>query len=246
MSLLRTEELTKEFDSIRAVDSVSFELREGEVTSIIGPNGAGKTTFYDLLAGDLQPTKGKIFFRGTDITPFAPHEIAREGIIRAYQIRNFFPELTVFENIQSALIAREKNELIMHRPTESLDDINKSAREWLERGKLSAMSNVKSSTLNYGDQKRLEVLMTMSMEPELAILDEPTAGMSPEETEELVEFIDDFANKTNIFLTEHDMDVVRQISDRILVLHEGSLIAGGTPEEIQNDSDVREVYLGGQ
>ena len=245
MSLLQTTDVTKRFGSLVAVDSVNLELREDEVTSLIGPNGAGKTTFYSLLAGDLHPDEGTIEFQGTDITNHAPHKIAREGIVRAYQIRNFFPKLTAFENVQASLLAREDEVMTMHRSTSSYEELNDEAMEWLERGGLAHMADLESDTLNYGDQKRLEVLMTMAMKPELAILDEPTAGMSPEETEELVEFLRGFVGETNIFLTEHDMNVVRSISDRIFVLHNGALIAEGTPEEIREDERVRRVYLGG-
>jgi branched-chain amino acid transport system ATP-binding protein len=242
--LLQTENLTKSFGDLVAVDSVDLELHTDELTSIIGPNGAGKTTFYNLLTGEYEPDEGSVVFDGEEITGSAPHSVAKKGMIRSYQIRNYFPEMTVFANLQAALTIRSGNALTMHRTMDSYDDLNEEIADRLDEAGLAEFADQKSATLNHGDQKRLEVLMSAAMEPGLAILDEPTAGMGQEDTEEMIEYIETIADDTDVLLTEHDMNVVRTISDRIVVFHNGEVIAEGPPGEIAENDLVRKVYLG--
>ena len=242
--ILTIERVKKSFDGFVAVNGVSFTVEKGELCSIIGPNGAGKTTLFNLITGHLLSDEGKLLFKGIDITYMPPHRICRLGIGRSFQRTNIFPRLTVFENVQSAVLAHRGKSLNFFKAVGPLC--------WEETNLILEMVGLKeyektvSGSLSYGFQKQLELGIALAIEPELLLLDEPTAGMSAKETHQTIELIGRIARDQGLTLlfTEHDMEVVFSISERIMVLHQGQLIAEGTSEEIRNNSDVRKIYLG--
>ncbi|WP_247004190.1 ABC transporter ATP-binding protein [Halosolutus gelatinilyticus] len=245
--ILRTEGLTKMFGPLTAIDSVSLDVLADGITSIIGPNGAGKTTLFNVFSGKYTPTDGRIEFRGEPIGGHPPHEIVRRGIVRSFQITNFFSELTALENVRLAAQARYSgfgaSDFLAHHA--SFEGPIADAERILEQVDLDDVAREPASSLSYGQRRHLEIAIAIASDPKLLLLDEPTAGMSPEETRETVELIEDIATDTTIVIIEHDMDIVMGISDRIAVLNEGSLLAQGTPTEIQRDERVQRAYLRG-
>ncbi len=242
--MLEITGLSKNFSGFQAINDVHFTLKEGERHAIIGPNGAGKTTFFNLITGHLEPTFGKVEFRGRDITGMAPHKIVKQGIARSFQRINIYPRMTVFENVQVALIARDNRHLRMFTPAWKLN-LDETA-ELLELVGLVDERDEVAGELAYGRQKQLELAISLAAEPRVLLLDEPTAGMSPTETGDSIRLIDQVAKARDLTLlfTEHDMSVVFGIADRITVLHLGEILASGTPEEVRNNPQVRSVYLG--
>jgi branched-chain amino acid transport system ATP-binding protein len=244
---LETAGLTKRFGSLTAVDDVSLSVAEGDVTAIIGPNGAGKTTLFNLLSGTYAPTEGKIWFQGERIDGKAPHEIYRAGLARSFQINNFFPELTAFENVRLATQSDETgfgaSDFLRHHS--SLEGARREAREVLERLDLGDIADEPANTLSHGQQRHLELAIGLGSDPEVLLMDEPTSGMSPEETRETMELIGSIAEDTSLLVIEHDMDVVMNVSDRIAVMNQGGLLTIDTPDAVQADEQVQEVYLGG-
>lgn len=247
MAILEVRELRRSFGSLRAVDGLTFSVEEGQLTAMIGPNGAGKTTFYNLVTGRLKPTGGEVLFRGERISGLPVHEIVRKGVGRSFQVTNIFPSLTVLENVAIAVIIRTGRALQMFRRAEADRALTAECLEILEMVGLQDLASRRCDTLSYGDRRRVEIALVLASRPSLVMLDEPTAGMNPEETRRIVELIKNLAatTETTFFLTEHDMEVVFAISDRILVLHRGRLLADGTPAEIRENEAVREAYLGG-
>jgi branched-chain amino acid transport system ATP-binding protein len=243
--ILRIEDLAKSFDGFWANDGVDLTVAEGERHAIIGPNGAGKTTLFHLLTGHLSPDRGHVHYRGEPISGLKPHEIVRKGISRSFQRVNIYPRLTVFDNVQAAVISHYGLHYRLFTPAARL------FRE--EVGKLLASVGLEheadrvAGTLAYGRQKQLELALALASSPDLLLLDEPTAGMSPGETRQAIELIGRIAEARGLSLlfTEHDMDVVFTIADRISVLHYGKVIASGRPEEVRENEEVRRVYLGG-
>jgi len=245
MAYLEAKDLCKYFGGLKALDRVNFSIEKGELKSIIGPNGAGKTTLFNLLSGLYQPTYGKIFFQGKEITGKTMDEISQIGITKTFQITHIFPRLTVFENVRISCQSR-KTSFNFWKRAESFKDINEKTFQILEMVQLSDSHYRMASTLSHGEKKYLEIGIALATEPKLLLLDEPTAGMSPAETilaMNLIRKLKDELNLT-ILLVEHDMNVVMNISDNILCLNEGKLIACGTPEEISCNDLVQEVYLG--
>ena len=242
--ILGVEKLKKSFDGFVAIDGVSFSIPQGEICSIIGPNGAGKTTLFNLITGHLPMDEGKLTFKGLDITSRPPHQICRLGVGRSFQRTNIFPRLTVFQNIQAAVLVHRGKSLTFLRPVESF--FQEETEEILRRVGLQEYAQTVSGSLSYGFQKQLELGIALASEPELLLLDEPTAGMSAQETHQTMELIGKITREKGLTLlfTEHDMEVVFSISQRIMVLHQGRLIAGGTPEEVRNNPEVQKVYLG--
>jgi len=242
--ILTIERVKKSFDGFVAVNGVSFTIEKGELCSIIGPNGAGKTTLFNLITGHLPSDEGKLVFKDIDITYMPPHRICRLGIGRSFQRTNIFPRLTVFENVQSAVLAHRGESLSFFKPVGSL--FREETEAILEMVGLRGYEKTVSGSLSYGFQKQLELGIALATEPELLLLDEPTAGMSAKETHQTIELIGRIARDQGLTLlfTEHDMEVVFHVSERIMVLHQGQLIAEGTSEEIRNNPDVRKVYLG--
>lgn len=236
----------KRFGHFQAVKDVSLTLREGEMTALIGPNGAGKTTFYNMVSGRLRPSEGSIRFRGVDITGWPPHRISRLGISRSFQITNIFNDLSVLENVQVALVSHHGKGLELWRVNEKDRELAERGGEILARLGLSEQAQARAGTLSYGDKRLVELAIVLATEPKLVLLDEPTAGLTPEETHAVVRLIRKLAETGpyTFFLTEHDMDVVFGLAERIFVMHRGELLAAGRPEEIRADANVRGAYLG--
>lgn len=251
MEILKTNNITMQFGGLTAVKDFNLTLNKGEIVALIGPNGAGKTTAFNMITGVYKPAKGKIFYKGNDITQLSPHQITKSGIARTFQNIRLFKDLSVLDNVLIANHLHIKSnvfEALLRLPkykNENRRMINKSL-ELLEIVGLSDEKNEKSSSLPYGKQRRLEIARALATKPELLLLDEPAAGMNPKETEDLTRFIktirDDF--KLTIFMIEHHMQVVMGISERIYVFDYGITIAHGSPKEIQNNQRVIEAYLG--
>jgi branched-chain amino acid transport system ATP-binding protein len=250
MALLETKALTKEFGGLTALDSVDIAVEEGELVSLIGPNGAGKSTLINTITGRLEPTEGDVHYAGTDLVGMEPFEIAQLGVGRSFQTASILPELTVRENIQVASFAAEHGSFRVNflRRRDSFADVQARTNDILETIELDSKAGLEAGSLPYGDKRRLEVAIGLATDPDLLFMDEPTAGMSPTETEMTVNLIDDLLEDwgMTVFLVEHDMDIVFDISDRIFTLHQGELIAKGTPAEIKEHPAVREAYLGGE
>jgi ABC-type branched-subunit amino acid transport system ATPase component/ABC-type branched-subunit amino acid transport system permease subunit len=240
--LLESRGLTKEFGGLIAVNGVDFQVRRGELRAVIGPNGAGKTTFFNMLTGVLPPSRGRIVFKGRDITRLPAHAVSRLGIARSYQVTNIFGDLTVFENVRVAAQSRTTT-YTFWKDAERLHEAGRRADEILHLLGLDAKRGLPAAALSHGEQRYLEIGIALATEPEFLLLDEPTAGMSPEETRQTAAFIRTLAGQVTIVLVEHDMEVVMGISDRITVLNYGQVLAEGTPKEIREHPDVRRVYL---
>jgi branched-chain amino acid transport system ATP-binding protein len=242
--VLKTINLTKKFGGLIAVDDVSFKVEEGDVQSIIGPNGAGKSTFFKLISGEHKPTDGEIIFDGQDITALPQAAISHRGIAVAYQITNIFPMLTAMENIRVAAQSRLTTFNFWSRAL-SLEKILDQTLDILEQTGLTEFKEEIAGNLSHGDQKRLEIGIALATRPKLLLLDEPTAGLAPTETRQVIELIKEIAKNMTIVLVEHKMKVVMEVSDKITVLHYGRLLAQGNPDEIRGNEEVRRVYLGG-
>ena len=244
--ILETRNLRREFGALVAVDDVSVSIEAGSLHSIIGPNGAGKTTFFNLVSGTLRPTAGRVFFKGDDITQIPVHRTIHRGIGRSFQITNLFPNLTVLENVRLAAQAMGSDNLRFFRSHRKFSRYLEQAMEVLEQVGLAAKAAQPAGTLPHGDQRKLELGMILAPDPEVLMLDEPTAGMASEQVPELmqlVQSIQESGDKT-VVLVEHNMNVVMSVSDRITVMHQGALLAEGTPAEISGDERVQTAYLG--
>jgi branched-chain amino acid transport system ATP-binding protein len=240
--LLRTEGLAMRFGGLAALNDVNFEIPRGEVRAIIGPNGAGKSTFFNCLTGVLRPTSGRISFNGEDITGLTPDRISRKGIARSYQITNILPNATTLENVRIAAQSR-RHGWNMVRHHSHLRDIVEKAEAVLASVGLLAKADELASNLSHGEQRNLEIGIALATEPQLLCLDEPTAGMSTAETHETMQLVRRIAENLTILIVEHDMQVVMQLAQRITVFHYGRVLAEGTPDEIQSNPRVLEVYL---
>jgi branched-chain amino acid transport system ATP-binding protein len=242
-ALLRTERLTRAFGSLLAVDRVDFAVRPGELRSIIGPNGAGKTTFFRLISGEMTPSSGRIVFDGRDITGLPQHVVVQLGIAKSYQITNVFPHLSVHENVRVAVQGPARAFNFWSR-ADHLAGVHERATALLQTVGLAAKPDLLAAHLSHGEKRHLEIGIALASEPALLLLDEPTAGMSPEETDETMRLIRALAAGRTVILVEHKMKVVMKISDRITVLHQGQVLAEGTPEEIRGNDRVQQTYLG--
>jgi ABC-type branched-subunit amino acid transport system ATPase component/ABC-type branched-subunit amino acid transport system permease subunit len=240
--LLESRGLTMRFGGLAAVDGVDFQVRRGELRAVIGPNGAGKTTFFNMLTGVLPPTGGRVRFKGRDITGLPPHAVSRLGLARSYQVTNIFAELSVFENLRIAAQSRVTT-FSLWRHADALTEVTARAERMLALLGLGAKRDLPAGALSHGEQRYLEIGIALATEPEFLLLDEPTAGMSPEETRQTAEFIRALAGTVTIVLVEHDMEVVMGVSDRITVLNYGKVLAEGSPAQIRENPDVRRVYL---
>jgi branched-chain amino acid transport system ATP-binding protein len=244
MSLLKIQSLVKSFGGFRATDDVNLSVLKGSLCSLIGPNGAGKTTLFNQITGYLVPDSGRVAFRGEEITGLHPYEISRKGITRAFQIINIFPRLTVIESVQLAILAKRGRTLNCFAPARKM--ARGEAMAILETVGLAEQSAMLARELSHGDQRVLELALALAGEPELLLLDEPMAGMSPFERVKVTELIQKIHQERDVtvLFCEHDMDVVFGISERVTVLHQGRVIAEGKPEEIKNNEEVHMVYLG--
>ncbi len=245
--LLETKNLKKYFGGLKAVDGIDFSVQEEGLISIIGPNGAGKTTFFNLISGIMKPTEGRVFFQGRNITGWPPHRLAGMGLGRSYQITNIFPLLTVLENVRIACQSAGSDNYKFWQHHKSFSVYEEKAQEILKRVYLAGREQQLAMHLPHGDKRKLEVAIALAREPTLLLLDEPTAGISTEELPELTALIQEIKElgKQQILLVEHRMDVVTAISDRITVLNRGVILAEGTPDEIMENQEVQEAYLGG-
>jgi len=243
--MLRVEEVHKSFGDFKAVNGARLTVGEGELVAVIGPNGAGKTTLFNLITGQLKPDQGRILFKGREIGGLPPYEICKRGIARSFQIVNIFPRLTVFENVQVAVLSHQKRSFTLFHPAQNLA-VDETYRILESVGLLDKAHHVAGS-LSHGDQKVLEIAMALGSEPELLILDEPTAGMSPEETAATLALIRHLAETqgVTILFCEHDMEVVFSVAQSIMVMHQGRTLIQGPPEEVREHPEVQEAYLGG-
>lgn len=246
-ALIETNDLTITFGGHTAVDSVNFSVPEKHFKSIIGPNGAGKTTFFNLLSGQLIPTKGKIYFRGKDITKFSAMKRTRVGIGRSFQITNVFPNLTVLENVRLAVQSQAGVRYQMLAHYKHYKRFEEKAHEWLKLVLLDDKKDFVAANLAHGEKRKLEMAMLLALETEVLLLDEPTAGMSLEEVPAILEVIRKIKEQGNrtIILIEHKMDMILDLSDSVMVLFNGRLLADGTPEDIMKNETVQSAYLGG-
>jgi branched-chain amino acid transport system ATP-binding protein len=242
--VLQTVGLAKHFGGVQAVNGVSLTVPEGDVRAIIGPNGAGKTTLFNLITGDLRHDAGQIYVRGEEISGLAPQDLCRRGVGRTFQVTSIFRRLTTLENVQTALLAHHRRHFQFLRPARRL--YRDEAMILLDRVGLAGQALKPSGILAHGDQRRLELAIALASQPELLMLDEPTAGMAPKERHEIMALAVAIARDAGltIVFTEHDMDVVFAVARRITVLHQGAVIAEGTPLEVRADPEVQRVYLG--
>jgi len=246
MAILKTEKLTKSFGALVAVNSVSIAIEAGSLHSIIGPNGAGKTTLFNLLTGTFAPTSGKIVFDGKDITGTPAHRVAHLGLARSYQRTTVFPAFSLFDNVWVAAFATGKSwSGLMWQPSNDFPEVTQRANQALQDVGLQNKSTQLAREISHGEQRQLELAIALAAAPRVLLLDEPAAGLSPEETRRMVALVRGLKGRYTIVLIEHKMDIIMSVSDRISVMHFGSLIAEGTPGEIQKNAEVRRAYLGG-
>jgi branched-chain amino acid transport system ATP-binding protein len=247
VTLLELDELTRRFGGVIAVDHVSMRVEEGEVRAVIGPNGAGKSTLFNLITGVLKPSRGSISFAGEDITGLSTPQICQRGIARTFQLAALFPQMTARENARLAAQAREHRRWQFYGGSGVFSAAGRRADVALGRLGLSGLADRPAGLLSHGDQRLLEIAMALSQEPRLLLLDEPTQGLSVEETGQAVEVLSGlFADgNMSVLLVEHDMEVVFRLAQRITVLHRGAVIADGLPDEVRQDAGVQTAYLGG-
>jgi branched-chain amino acid transport system ATP-binding protein len=245
--IFETINLTKRFGALLAVDNVNLRVRKNSLHAIIGPNGAGKTTFFNLLSRNLEPTSGQVIFKGRDITHQPVHRTIHFGIGRSFQITNIFPNLTVFENIRLAAQALGADNFKFWRAASHFKQYETRVWEVIEKVGLTGRAETLARTLPHGDQRKLELGMILAPDPEVLLLDEPTAGMASEQVPELIALIQNIqkAGKKTVMLVEHNMNVVMTVSDAITVMHQGKILAEGKPSEIAANKEVQTAYLGG-
>jgi branched-chain amino acid transport system ATP-binding protein len=246
MAILETEKLTKSFGALTAVNAVSLKIEAGTLHSIIGPNGAGKTTLFNLLTGQFAPSSGRILFDGKDISGTPAHRIAHLGLARSFQRTNVFPAFSLVDNVWIAAFACSRSwSGLLWRPTDRYSEQIERARQALSDVGLSNKSNQLAREISHGEQRQLELAIALAAAPRVLLLDEPAAGLSPEETRKMVALVRTLKGRYTVVLIEHKIDIIMSVSDRISVMHFGNLIAEGSPEEIQRNPEVRRAYLGG-
>jgi len=243
--MLQVEHLQKSFADFKAVADANLTVRQGDLVAVIGPNGAGKTTLFNLITGHLTPDRGRVRFKGEDITGLAAHEICRKGIARSFQIANIFPRLTVFRNVQVSVLSQKNLSRTLFRPAQTM--VVEETNQILDSVGLSDKKLDIAGSLSHGDKRVLEIAIALGNEPELLILDEPTAGMSPDETVTTMELVKRLATEQGltILFCEHDMDVVFNVARSIMVMQHGQTIIQDRPQEVRQNTTVQEAYLGG-
>jgi branched-chain amino acid transport system ATP-binding protein len=243
--MLRVQDLQKSFDDFKAVSGANLTVERGQLVAVIGPNGAGKTTLFNLITGQLRSDDGKIIFKDKNISRLPPYEVCRRGIARSFQIANIFPRLSVFRNVQVSILAQQKLSNKLFRPARHLA-VEETDRILESVGLADRKLDVAGS-LSHGDKRTLEIAIALGNEPELLILDEPTAGMSPDETAATISLIQRLADEhgLTILFCEHDMEVIFNVAQSIMVMQQGRTIAQGKPEEVRQNIEVQEAYLGG-
>jgi branched-chain amino acid transport system ATP-binding protein len=245
--LLRTERLTCDFGAVRAVNGVSLSVARGKLHSLIGPNGSGKTTLFNLIAGEIRPSEGRVYFDGEDVTGFPSHRLPHRGLARCFQRTNVFPKLTVHDNVWVAAFPRRRpGRLGFLRRASEFSDVEADVERILGEVGLVHKRQAPAETLSHGQQRALEVGVTLASSPRLVLLDEPTQGLAPEATQQMTRLVQRLVGRYTILLIEHKMRIVMSISDRISVMAFGELIAEGTPDEVRDNRDVQKAYLGGR
>ncbi|MBW2078432.1 MAG: ABC transporter ATP-binding protein [Deltaproteobacteria bacterium] len=242
--MLKLRDINKSFGEFMAVNGADLTVGEGELVAVIGPNGAGKTTLFNLITGQLKPDKGRIEFMGKEITNIPPYEICKKGIARSFQIVNIFPRLSVFKNVQVAVISQRKKNNTLFHPAQGM--LIEETNSILESLGLSKKAGETAGSLSHGDQRILEIAIALGNDPKLLVLDEPTAGMSPEETSTTMELIRGLAEERGltILFCEHDMDVVFSTAQSIMVMHQGRTLIQGKPQQVRENEEVMKAYLG--
>jgi branched-chain amino acid transport system ATP-binding protein len=238
------EHVSRHFGGLKAVDDVALTVAPGERHAVIGPNGAGKTTLFNLISGELAPTTGSIMLFDTDVTRLAPYQRAALGIARTFQITKLFPGLTVLENVLLASEALDRRKLSMHRAVSSYPDLERRAHQLVDRFALSSFAGEVAGKLSYGDQRKLEVALSMAGQPRLLLLDEPMAGLSSAESRTMHALIEQLDPAIAVLLIEHDMDVAFSFAERVTVLHQGRVLTAGHRDEVSANRTVQEIYLG--
>jgi branched-chain amino acid transport system ATP-binding protein len=245
-AILETHDLSRHFGGLKAVEGVNLTVEQGHLHSIIGPNGAGKTTLFNLLSSVLKPTRGRIMLHGEDITNLAPNQIAKRGVGRSYQITNIFPNLTVFENVRLSAQALGKHNFRLLSAVGRFDEYIERANAALAQTGLAASAGELASSLPHGGKRKLELALLLAQDPDVLLLDEPTAGLASEQVPQFMAMIDNIRKTTakTVVLVEHNMSVVMSLSDRITVMHQGQLLAEGPPADIAANETVQAAYLG--
>jgi branched-chain amino acid transport system ATP-binding protein len=243
-TILKVDHLSKAFFKYQVLTDVNYHLERGQIAAIIGPNGAGKSTFFNLVTGYHAVSGGHVFFRGQEITNWARHKIARIGLTRAFQVSNIYPKLTTYQNVRQSILAQEKKTLKFFTPASKL--AKSETTELLRLTGLSKFRDTEAGILSQGDKKKLELALALASKPDLLLLDEPTAGMSSEETHETMQLVKRLNEEIGltILFTEHDISVIFGYAKKLSVLHQGVLIAEGTPEEVRQNKEAQECYLG--
>ena len=244
MNILETKALSHDFSGLQVLMDVTLEIKEGERHAIIGPNGAGKTTLFNVITGTYKPSEGKVFFKNEEITGLPPHKLVRLGMGRSFQITSTFTWLTAFQNIRMGILSKRGIRFNFINFLDKMDDVTRETEEVLERINLDGERNIPANMLSYGKSRSLEISMALATDPDLVMLDEPTAGMSVDETHNAVELIRKLTEGKTMVIIEHDMDVVFSLADRITVLHLGGILASGPPDEIKENQAVKDAYLG--
>ncbi len=242
--ILKVQGLNKHFGGVVATDNLDFDVEPGEIHAVIGPNGAGKTTFVAQIAGMIKSDSGSIMFDGGEIAGLSAHARSRRGLARSFQITSIFKEFTVIENVAMSIQAHDGHSFRFWRRANTDPALMDPARALLDRVGLGARAEIVASNLAHGEQRQLEIAMALATGPKLLLLDEPTAGMGPEDSQSMAAFLRDIKGEYSMLLIEHDMDTVFALADRITVLVYGRAIATGTPEEIRGNDEVRAAYLG--
>jgi len=244
MNILETKGLHHDFKGLKVLFDVDLEIEEGERHAIIGPNGAGKTTLFNVITGTYEPSAGQVFFKGKDITGYKPHKLTRLGMGRSFQITSTFTRLTAFQNIRMGVLSKRRIRFNLFQLLDGMHEVTEETDQILKRINLHGERDVPASALSYGKSRSLEISMALATDPHLVMLDEPTAGMSVDETRTAVELIRKLTEGKTMVIIEHDMDVVFSLADRITVLHLGAILTTGTPNEIRETQAVKDAYLG--
>jgi branched-chain amino acid transport system ATP-binding protein len=243
---LKVDRIAKDFGGVRALRNISFQVELGERLAIIGPNGAGKTTLFNIINGQISPTAGSVYFVGKDITHMPVHRRADLGIARSFQRSSLFPNLTVMSNILLAVQGTRKHRFQMFRSANAYQETFTRAEELLRVWDLWKERDSLADSISYGDQRKLEISLSLASQPKVLLMDEPSCGLTSSETAAVIEKIRGLAKDITVILVAHDMDLVFGVADRIMVLHYGEVVTEGSPEEIQNDAHVKKIYMGAE
>ncbi len=247
MEILKLIDVKKHFGGVRALENITTTLNEGEIVMVIGPNGAGKTTLVNVISGYVFPDGGKIIYSGEEITKYPPLKRIEKGIVRSFQLVNIFDGLTVYENLMTALFSRRKNYSKMYKLVDDYVEVFNEAENVLRLFGLIDVADKNVKSISYGDRKLLDIAVSFAMNPRLIMLDEPTSGVATKDKDEIMEKILEIIRKTEVtsIIIEHDMDIVFRYSERVIVMHQGKIIADGEAEEVRRSEEVKKVLLGG-